>query len=149
MELSNICLILAALMALVGMAMGIYMGSAQDFTLAPAHAHLNLLGWVTMAIYGLYHRRFAGTPARLRWLQVVLGGLGAPAMAAGLALLLTFPVGSELHDRGEASIIVGSLLAFLSMALFLVIVVVDALRTSRSVSRRNGFGAPDYDTSSG
>jgi hypothetical protein len=33
---------------------GILMAIAQDFTLAPAHAHLNLLGWVTMALYGLF-----------------------------------------------------------------------------------------------
>lgn len=146
MELSNICLILAALMALVGMALGIYMGMAHDFTLAPAHAHLNLLGWVTMAIYGLYHRHFTGTATRLRWVQVVLGGLGAPAMAGGLAMLLTFPAGSELHGRGEASIIVGSLLAILSMALFLVVVVGDMLRVAKRIERAD---LPEFDPASG
>jgi hypothetical protein len=36
--------------ALIGMCSSIYMGIAQDFTLAFAHAHLNLLGWMTMAL---------------------------------------------------------------------------------------------------
>ena len=36
--------------------LGIYMGMHEDFTLAPVHAHINLLGWVTLALYGLYHR---------------------------------------------------------------------------------------------
>ena len=34
---------------LQGMAFGIFMGIKQDFMLAPAHAHLNLLGFVTMS----------------------------------------------------------------------------------------------------
>ncbi len=149
MDLSNICLIVAALMALTGMAMGIYMGTAQDFTLAPAHAHLNLVGWVTMAIYGLYHRSNTASARRLRWVQVILGGLGAPAMAGGLALLLTSPTGSELHSRGEASIIVGSLLAMLSMLLFVVIVISDLIRAARMRSRRRQWGMPDVDPVSG
>lgn len=150
MEISNICFILAAIMALVGMGMGIYMGSAQDFTLAPAHAHLNLLGWVTMAIYGLYHQRFGGTPGRLRWVQVVLGGLGAPAMAAGLALLLTSPAGSDPYARGETAVIVGSTLALLSMLLFLVVILGDVLRAVRRRTMDPArLGLSEFDPSSG
>lgn len=46
-------LLIAVAVALVGMCGGIFMAATQDFTLAPAHAHLNLLGWVTLALYGL------------------------------------------------------------------------------------------------
>ena len=53
MRISDFCFLVAALSALGGMALGISMGITQDFTLSPAHAHLNLLGWVTMALYGL------------------------------------------------------------------------------------------------
>jgi hypothetical protein len=149
MELGNICLIVAALMALIGMGLGVYMGTVQDFTLAPAHAHLNLLGWVTMAIYGLYYRTSSGRAGRLRWLQAVAGGLGAPAMAGGLALLLTSPAGSELSARGEASIITGSVLAILSVLLFVIVVVRDLLRSWRKKSERADWGLPDADPVSG
>ena len=44
--------------ALAGMAFGIFMGIRQDFMLAPAHAHLNLLGFVTMFLSALYYRVF-------------------------------------------------------------------------------------------
>ena len=138
MKLGNICLVAAALMALTGMAMGIYMGTMQDFTLAPAHAHLNLVGWVTMAIYGLYHRSKLGAAGRLRWVQAILGGLGAPAMAGGLALLLTSSAGSEIHGRGEALVIVGSVLAMLSMLMFGVIVGRDLIGGAGVRSRRRG-----------
>jgi len=149
MALGNICLIVAALMALTGMTMGIYMGTAQDFTLAPAHAHLNLVGWVTMALYGLYHRGNTGSAGRLRWMQAILGGVGAPAMAGGLALLLTSPAGSELYGRGEASVVVGSVLAMLSMLMFVVIVISDLVRAARMRSRRRQWGMPDVDPVSG
>jgi hypothetical protein len=34
----------AVLQALVGIGLGVFMGISGDFTLAPAHAHNNLLG---------------------------------------------------------------------------------------------------------
>jgi hypothetical protein len=40
-------------LALVGIVLGIVMGIQQDFTLMPAHAHLNLLGFVTMFLSAL------------------------------------------------------------------------------------------------
>ena len=40
----------------LGMLLGIYMGSKEDFTLAPLHAHLNLVGWATMMLFGLFYR---------------------------------------------------------------------------------------------
>ena len=46
-------LLVAVVAAMFGMGGGIFMAITHDFTLAPAHAHLNLLGWVSMALYGL------------------------------------------------------------------------------------------------
>jgi hypothetical protein len=60
MRLSYFCLVIAALSAIVGMTLGIHMGLTQDFTLAPAHAHNNRLGWVGVSLCGLYYRQ-AGT----------------------------------------------------------------------------------------
>ena len=54
-SLSYWFLSVAVLQALVGMGVGIFMGITGDYTLAPAHAHSNLLGWVSMAIFGLYY----------------------------------------------------------------------------------------------
>lgn len=41
---------------LVAVSMGIYMGASGDHSLHSVHAHVNLLGWVSMAITGMiYH----------------------------------------------------------------------------------------------
>src|SRR5258705_4785884 len=43
-------------LGLIGIVLGIVMGIRQDFVLMPAHAHLNLLGFVTMFLSALYYR---------------------------------------------------------------------------------------------
>lgn len=120
MRISDFCFIVAAIAALAGMVLGISMGMSQDFALAPAHAHLNLLGWVTMAIYGLYHRGAGRSSGLAGWLQVGSGALGASLMAGGLALYL-----ASHDERFAPLVILGSLLSVASMALFLGLVLYD------------------------
>lgn len=46
-------ILLAGLCLTVGVYLGMWMGVNKDFTLAPVHAHLNLLGWASLALFGL------------------------------------------------------------------------------------------------
>lgn len=41
---------------IVGVALGLYMAATQDHTMHPVHAHLNLLGWVSLGLFGLFYR---------------------------------------------------------------------------------------------
>ena len=59
MKLSNAFLRLAVLFALIGVGIGYYMGATHNFVAAPVHAHVNLLGWVSMFLYGLFYRAHA------------------------------------------------------------------------------------------
>lgn len=133
MRLAYFCFIAAALYALAGMSLGIWMGINQDFSLAPAHAHLNLLGWATLALYGLYHRGVARPSNALAWTQAGTGALGAPLMTGGLAAY----VGAGLH--AEPFIIAGSLAVLLGMALFLVVLLGDLRRASRTEAASRGW----------
>lgn len=76
---------------LVGEAFGIWMSQDPDrFSLAPAHAHLNLAGWVTLALYGLIHRAFpALATAKLAMVQCALAIVGAALVAPGILLAIT------------------------------------------------------------
>ena len=49
---------LGLIFLVIGMAFGMWMGINQDFQYAAAHAHWNLVGFVTSAIYGLTHRAY-------------------------------------------------------------------------------------------
>lgn len=121
MQLSTFCFFTATLAALAGMSLGIYMGLQGDFTLAPAHAHLNLLGWVTLALYGLYHRGVTRDGNRLAWTQVGFAAAGFPLMSGGLAAYLTTGNGAFINI-----VIVGALCTLAAMLLFLAVVLRDA-----------------------
>ena len=62
---------------LVGMLLGMHMGAKEDMTLAAAHAHINLVGWATMALYGTFYT--LTRHSKLLWLpriNFVLSTLG-------------------------------------------------------------------------
>ena len=64
MSISRAFLITGGLYPLVGISFGIYMGATQEFGFAPLHAHINLLGFVLMTLFGIFYALFpamAGT----------------------------------------------------------------------------------------
>ena len=85
----------ALIYLLVGMTLGLAMAfwPASIYYIRPAHAHVNLLGWVSMFIYGVaYHviPRFTGQALhseRLADLHVVAANVGLIGMAVSIALL--------------------------------------------------------------
>jgi hypothetical protein len=80
-------LILASVSLLVGVFMGIWMGIVHDFQFAPVHAHLNLLGWVSMALFGVAYRIYpALQDSPLAHAHFALASVGAIVMPLGVAL---------------------------------------------------------------
>jgi hypothetical protein len=107
----------ATIYALIGMCWGIHMAISQDHSLFPAHAHLNLLGWVSVFLYGLFFaHRPAAADGLLPKIHLVLAHLGLIIMIPGVALLLS---GVEVGEKMAA---LGSILTVLSMLLFSVMV---------------------------
>lgn len=90
------------------------MAANHDFSLAPAHAHLNLLGWVSMALYGLWYRGAEIARPRLAWTQAIVATLGFVAMAGALGAML-----ATGNAAFEPAIGIGSVLTVLGMAMFL------------------------------
>ena len=114
--LARSCWVSAPLYALVGMGFGIWMSATGNHLYAPAHAHLNLLGWVSMALFGAYYTLFP--QAALSMLAKVQVG------CMHLGTILMFPgVIMAINGSGEGLAKAGSLLAIISMVLFAVIAV--------------------------
>lgn len=89
MNVSRSFLLMGSLYLLVGILLGMYMGGSGDHALASVHAHINLLGFTLMTMFGLaYHVMPAlarGTLAKAHfWLHQV----GAFVMLVALFLLL-------------------------------------------------------------
>ena len=106
MKASTLSFRLAVLFVIVGMAMGIGMAASQDHSIMPAHAHLNLLGWVSLFLFGIYYeRRPALDSSRLALLQVGLWSVGTVILTIAVAAI---HLGSTAADpvAGLASLLV-------------------------------------------
>ena len=81
---------IAAVYLAIGVTMGLAMGIMQKFALHPVHAHINLLGWATMALAGLIYVQFPqAAQARLAKIHFWIHNLALPVMMVALAFLLS------------------------------------------------------------
>lgn len=109
---------LAAVYFVVGVILGVLMGASGDHSLFPLHAHINLLGWVSMALFGLTGTAYPSVAAgRAAGVQFWMHNVGVPVMLGALLLKLK---GVETAEPvlGVASIVVG-----LSVLLFAWLVI--------------------------
>ena len=86
MNLAQLCLRTAVVLGFIGFSMGFGMGISQDFSLAPAHAHMNLLGWVSFALYGAFYALIPQAAiGLLPRIHYILASVGTVVMVAGIA----------------------------------------------------------------
>ena len=105
----------AALFALCGMIWGIQMSATHDHTLSPAHGHLNLIGFVMMAVFGTY---YALTPEAGRSRTAGIHFL----LNTATVLILTPGIALAISGQTEVLAQIGSVLAVLSMVMFAFVV---------------------------
>jgi uncharacterized membrane protein len=88
MTASSLSFRLAVAFVIAGMAMGIGMAASQDHSIMPAHAHLNLLGWVSLFLFGIYYeRRPALDRSRLALIQVGIWSVGTVILTIAVAAI--------------------------------------------------------------
>ncbi len=115
------CLKIGSLTALIGVSLGIYMGISHDHVLAPVHVHLNLIGWVSMFLFGLFYKVHPSSIGTLAIAQVLLSAVGYTAMLSGLSGLSGLLITS--HPAFQPLTVGGSLMVWAGFALFACIVV--------------------------
>lgn len=108
----------AILFLIAGIALGIEMAISQDHNAFPAHAHINLLGWVTSSIFGTY---YALNPAKaqrkLAMVHYVVYTLGLLVMLPALYLKSAHNL-----DGMEPFLGIGSLLVAIGVLFFAILV---------------------------
>jgi membrane-bound acyltransferase YfiQ involved in biofilm formation len=113
MQASSLSFQAAVLFVLAGMGWGIQMGITQDHSAFPAHAHLNLLGWVSLFLLGVYyHLNPSLDKAGAARIQVWIWIVGTITETIGVGLVYTG------HEAAEPMIAVGSLTLFAAMLIF-------------------------------
>ena len=106
---------IAGLYFVVAVIFGMVMGATpdHDFRLMPVHAHLNLLGWVSMTLIGLLHQRYPVLgQGRLAQIRFWLYQIGVPVMLAALSVMLLG------HDEFGPVVGVGSFVVVIAIILF-------------------------------
>lgn len=118
--------VLAVISVVIGMTWGIIMSASGNHDLSPAHAHLNLLGWVSMSIFAFYYHIIPGaTLGIIPKIHLGTAVLGLIMIVPGIVMALT--------EKGEALAKIGSVLTLASMLLFLLVVLRTAGDSNRSL----------------
>ena len=110
---SNLCFRAAMLLVLAGMIWGLQMAITDDHSAFPAHAHLNLLGFVALFLFGIFYRLNPTVESnRLAIPQVLIWIVSTVVLAIGVGLVHTG------HPAGEPIAAVGSFAIFADAILF-------------------------------
>lgn len=129
---------IAVIYLVAGVSLGFVMGMKHQFTLAPVHAHINLLGWASLALAGLiYHLYPAAAATRLARIHFWLHNIGLPVFMVALAFMLS---GNEAFDPLVG---VGATITVLGMIVFAanVLINVKADAPARTATRVGIAGA--------
>jgi ABC-type proline/glycine betaine transport system permease subunit len=117
--------LLSCLCLLIGMGWGMHMAQSSDFIMAPAHAHLNLLGGVLSAIFGTFYALTRETYSpRLAWINFLLSLIAVVVTIPALAMLLM------TNDDAKYGPVtgIGSAVMVLSLLTFTISVVREVMR---------------------
>ena len=106
-------LALGAAMLFAGVTLGVVMGAREDFSLAPVHAHINLVGWASLSLFGIVYKLYPELGrSRLAALHFIFAAPAALMFPLGIAL-------SILYGRPLVAI-VAALLWLVGVVLFLI-----------------------------
>jgi len=113
MRASSLSFLTAVVIAVIGMVWGLAMAISQDHSTLTAHAHLNLLGWVSLFLFGLFYRLHpALDAARMARLQVMIWAAGTIVMVIGVTMIhMGRPQGEPLAGAGSIMVL-GSIMLF-------------------------------------
>jgi peptidoglycan/LPS O-acetylase OafA/YrhL len=113
MKASSLSFRAAVLLVVAGMIWGITMAISENHQTMPAHAHLNLLGWVSLFLFGVfYHLHPAMDRSRVAIVQVWIW--------IGATVLLSIAVGMIYTGRaiGDPIAAIASIVILADMLLF-------------------------------
>jgi hypothetical protein len=116
----------AVVYGICGMGLGMYMGASENHTLMPVHAHVNLLGWVSLAIMGGFYALVGErAPIKLAWVNFGLSNIG---------VLLVGPLLARLLLTGDKAVIPFMVLGEFALVLGMIVFGVAVLKTQQKPS---------------
>ena len=113
MKASALCFRAAVLFVLIGMSWGIAMAISQNHAAMPAHAHLNLVGWVSLFLFGIYYKLHPRLEtSRLAIAQVAVWSVGTVVMTVSVAAIHLGYGAAEPAAALSSLVVLGAMLLF-------------------------------------
>jgi len=83
---SNLLLKVAAIFGLLGAVLGGHMAGSGSYAFRPIHAHILVVGWLTLFAWAVYYRLFQPENRILAGLHVYAAIIGSVCLTGGMAL---------------------------------------------------------------
>ena len=116
-RVANLYFKTAIIFLIIGIGIGLKMAITEDHSVIGAHAHANLLGWVTMALFGGYHAlNPQKAERRLAMIQYYVYTTGVAVLVPALYLMLLG------NTAMEPIVAAASIVIFIGVLLFAFII---------------------------
>jgi len=113
MRASTLSFCSAVCLGIVGMIIGIFMAASNNHSVYPAHAHLNLIGWVSLFLIGTFYRSHPSLDkSRVAIVQVGIWICGAIILTCGVAAIFLGRTDLEPIAIAGSLIVLGDMLLF-------------------------------------
>ncbi|WP_342507784.1 hypothetical protein [Sporosarcina sp. FSL K6-2383] len=110
----------AAIFGLIGTFLGSHMAGAGSYAFRPIHAHILLVGWLSLFAWGVFYKIYKVRAKKLVALHGWTGIIGAIGLTSGMWLQFMKPF--NVNDTVALIFyIVGGTVLLISFALFVVI----------------------------
>lgn len=114
---SKVLLRFSAIFALVGAFLGSHMAGAGSMAFRPVHAHILVVGWLTLFAWAVYYKVFYRKVSKLATTQVTTGIIGTIGLTIGMWLQFLQPF--NINDTFALIFyIVGGTILLISFVLF-------------------------------
>ncbi|SFE73376.1 hypothetical protein [Alteribacillus iranensis] len=120
MNYSKTLLRVSALFALIGVFIGSHMAGAGSYAFRPVHAHILVVGWLSLFAWAVFYKVFYQQHSLLASIQVWSAIIGSIGLTAGMWLHMVgpFPL-PELFTL--LFYIIGGSILLISFVLFLIL----------------------------
>lgn len=110
----------SALFGLIGTFLGSHMAGAGDYAMRPIHAHILLVGWLSVFAWGIFYKNYKIKYKKLVAIHSILGMIGSLGLTIGMWMYNLNPFNMD-KTFVKVLFIVGGSLLLLAFILFLIV----------------------------
>jgi hypothetical protein len=111
---------IAAIFGLIGTVLGSHMAGAGSYAFRPIHAHILLVGWLSMFAWGVFYKVYKVRAGKLVAAQGWTAIIGATGLSTGMWLQFLKPFNVN-ETLSLILYIVGGTILLVSFALFVIV----------------------------